>query len=228
MKKLTLILALLIVAAMPLVAGWSLVYTSDCDCYCYCYCYCYYWCDCPAFYEMWSAYYYVDFSLWPPCLRRWVQIHYSPHGWYRYYYYDYPCYGCTRVYIDGLWRYRRSVRLDHRYTYREMIPDRRRDGAYRERGNAPSSTYRSKTTYSHSYYRQKADETSRGGREHSYYTTSKPTETSKRTYREKDNNSQSSKSYRTDSPKSYRSKNSTGKSSSNGSSSRSGTYRRRK
>ena len=110
---------------------------DDCCCCCY---------DYP-----WWEYPYWD---WPPCWRRIVKIYYSPCGWYRYEYYDYPCRGCEYVYVEGRWVYRRAIRLRHRYTYRDMLDDFvRRRGlervVYRTRTTTTTTTtvYRTSTDW---------------------------------------------------------------------------------
>lgn len=91
------------------------------DC-CHCYCY-----------DVW----YRPFWAWPDCCRRIVTIYYSPCGWYRYYYYTYPCWECERVYIENRWVYRRAVRLERQYSHTDMI----RDLTTRRRGSGVSRVY---------------------------------------------------------------------------------------
>lgn len=92
--------------------------------------------------EVW----YLPFWAWPDCCRRVVTIYYSPCGWYRYYYYDYPCWGCERVYVERRWVYRRAVRLERQYSHTDMIRElnttrRRGSGLNRLSDGSSNSNY---------------------------------------------------------------------------------------
>ncbi len=115
------------------------------------------WDDCCCCCECW----YVDwwelpYWLWPPCCRRIIRIYYSPCGWYRYIYYDYPCAGCTYVCVEGRWVWRRAVRLERKYSYSDMARDfvRRRGMGYVVRHKSSSTTervYRSSSSHGETY-----------------------------------------------------------------------------
>lgn len=93
------------------------IYFWDCDCWdCDCWdcCCCGYW-----EFEWWLFPHWE----WHPCCRRIIDIYYSPCGWYRYVYYDHPCHGCERVFVQNRWVYRQSIHLERRYTYNDRATD---------------------------------------------------------------------------------------------------------
>ncbi len=165
------------------------------------YCDCCYGCQ---NYNYWD----LPFEYWPICWRRIIRVYYSPCGWYRYVYHDYPCASCTRVYVENRWVYRRPIRLDHHYNYRDRANDfNRRRGL----GNIVRYRDSSPETRTREY-------TERSTREHNstpMYRTSRESNydsDKKATYRTKSNNSSStSRSTRSETKSSNKSSSSTRK-----------------
>jgi len=137
---------LVLVMAFPQTteAGWHVSWYDDCDCgwgvpdpwdp----------WWECPCYWEIWVWCSWHPYWMWPWWCRQWVDYHYSSCGRYYYVYYDYYVPGCTRMYVDGRYRYRYSVEMDRSYTITERIP--RRTGmerpGYEGAGPVPESAYR--------------------------------------------------------------------------------------
>ncbi len=83
------------------------------------------WWECSCYWDIWAWCATHPYWTWPWWCRRYIEIHYSPCGHYYYVYYDYYVPGCSRVLVDGRYRYRYSVNLGHRYSVTERIPRQR-------------------------------------------------------------------------------------------------------
>ncbi|RKZ35223.1 hypothetical protein DRQ33_00190 [bacterium] len=128
---------------------------------------------------------------WPPCWRRIIRIYYgyNPHysGWCRYEYYSYPCPGCSYVYVEGRWVYRRTVRMSGSYSYNDIGRD-----FVRRRGLGSTTTYRTtgSTGSSHSTTRYRGSSSGESWRRTKSTTSSTSSyRTQDDTYRERNTSS---------------------------------------
>ncbi|MCD6502553.1 hypothetical protein J7L01_08110 [bacterium] len=131
MKKLLLIvliaIAFLALAPKTADAGWHMgfgIWFDDCDCY--------FgdpgpwasWWECPCYWDVWEWCEWHPYWMWPRWCREYVEWHYSRWGRYYYVYYDYYVPHCTRVFVDGRYRYRYAVEMGGSRSRSEMIPHR--------------------------------------------------------------------------------------------------------
>ena len=142
MKKLFLIVliatAFFALAPRTADAGWHMgfgIWFDDCDCY--------FgdpdpwdpWWECPCYWDVWEWCEWHPYWMWPRWCRRYIEWHYSRWGRFYYVYYDYYVPHCTRVFVDGRYRYRYAVDMGSSRSRTEMIPHR--TSVYRSASYAP-------------------------------------------------------------------------------------------
>jgi len=133
----------------------------------------YFWdaCDIVCIYDFWEP--------WPWYRHRWVRTYYNPYSHYRYVYYDYPHYGCERVYIHGRYRYRHAEPYYHNAHYANIVPQTRtmrRERVDEYRREIPEK--RTKSSQNYYAYSQQRSVPNVDNDEDRFYTANKKQKTS--------------------------------------------------
>ncbi len=131
MKKLIIIalISIVSIALFPQTANarWHIgfgIFYDDCDCY--------FgdpdpwgpWWECPCYWDVWEWCEWHPYWMWPYWCRRYVDFHYSRCGHYYYVYYDHYIPHGSRVFVDGVYRYRYAVDMRGSFSIAERIPRR--------------------------------------------------------------------------------------------------------